>query len=153
MSIFKIKIINGANINILGIRETQIYGKMSLENIIDFTQNKLLQYIGPNFDIDWNTSNHEGEIVEFIHNTKNEKYDLLVINPGGYSHTSVAILDALKILDIPIIETHISNLYNRETYRQTLLTASVASMIISGAGKDGYYLGILKYYFEWKKHN
>ena len=136
----KILIINGPNLNLLGEREEDIYGKETLEDIQKHTEMKLNSQ---EVQLEWFQSNLEGEIVEKIHHFHKESYDALVINPAGYSHTSVAIYDALKICKKPIIEVHLSNVYSREDFRQTLLTARAASKIMSGLGKDAYYLAVI----------
>lgn len=134
----KILIINGPNLNMLGKREPMVYGHESLEDIIKETETKLASQV----ELIWYQSNIEGEIVTKIQDTYQSDIDALIINPGGYSHTSVAIHDALKILDIPIIELHLSQIYSRESFRHTLLTAKAASSIMSGFGKQSYYLAV-----------
>jgi 3-dehydroquinate dehydratase-2 len=134
----KIIIINGPNLNILGKREPKIYGSESLEEISRWTDEK----VKTKAITVWFQSNIEGEIIERIQSIPKENFDALVINPGGYSHTSIAILDALKVLEIPIIEVHLSQVYKREEFRHTLLTAKAASAIMSGLGKKSYYLAI-----------
>jgi 3-dehydroquinate dehydratase-2 len=134
----KFLIINGPNLNLLGTREVAVYGKESLAEIAQWTQSKLQGLA----ELEWFQSNLEGEIIDRIHSSLNQKYDALIINPGGYAHTSVAIHDALKILKIPVIEVHLSQLYQREEFRQTLLTAKAATAIMSGLGKSSYYLAI-----------
>lgn len=134
-----IAIVNGANLNLLGKRETNIYGKYSLEEIQKKTIEKLDKKL---FKTEWMQSNIEGELVNFVQKVALGDYDALIINPGGYSHTSVALRDALALLKIPIAEVHISNLYKRESFRQTLLTAQVASIIMSGLGASTYYYAI-----------
>ena len=136
----KIAIVNGANLNLLGIREVNLYGQLTLEQIQNYTAEKLKEY---DVHLDWFQSNIEGEIVGFIQQVYLSDYDALVVNPGGYSHTSVVIHDALKIVEIPIIEVHLTNVYSREAFRQSLLTARAASIIMSGLGKDAYYMAIL----------
>lgn len=131
-------VINGPNLNLLGTREPEIYGEFSLEDIIRYTNTK----IGTDAQIDWYQSNIEGEIVERIQQTIGCNYNAIVINPAAYSHTSVAILDALKMVEIPIIEVHLSNTNRRDEFRKTKLTASVAESIMEGFGKDSYYLAI-----------
>ena len=134
----KILIINGPNLNMLGLREPEVYGSDTLEDIRLWTDSKiksLAQTI-------WFQSNLEGEIVSRIQEAHTEQFDALVINPGGYAHTSVAIHDALKILKIPVIEVHLSQVYKREEFRHTLLTAKAASAIMSGLGKQSYYRAI-----------
>lgn len=122
----------------LGLREPEVYGKDTLEDIQKYTQSK----IGPMASLDWYQSNIEGEIVSRIQRAHSESYDALIINPGGYAHTSVAIHDAMKILKIPVIEVHLSQIYKREEFRHTLLTAKAATAIMGGFGKDAYYIAI-----------
>ncbi len=135
----KFLIINGPNLNMLGQREPEVYGKDSLDDIAKETQEKLKGKA----ELEWYQSNIEGDIVSRIQKAFTEKFDALVINPGGYAHTSVAIHDALKILKIPVIEVHLSQVYKREEFRHTLLTAKAAAAIISGLGKDVYHIAIL----------
>lgn len=134
----KILIINGPNLNMLGKREPMVYGPDTLEDIIKETETKL----AGRAELIWFQSNIEGEIVGKIQEAHQSDFEALVINPGGYSHTSVAIHDALKILDIPIIELHLSQVYARESFRHTLLTAKAASSIMSGFGKQSYYIAV-----------
>jgi 3-dehydroquinate dehydratase-2 len=138
----KILIINGPNLNLLGLREPDIYGSMTLEDIKDYT-NTQIKKNNLSVDLDWYQSNIEGELVEYIQSAINSDYDALILNPAAYSHTSVAMLDALKMIKIPIIEVHLTNVYSREEFRQTLLTARAASKIMSGLGKDAYYLAVM----------
>lgn len=133
-----ILIINGPNLNMLGKREPHVYGTETLQDLIQWTENK----IQSRATLTWFQSNIEGEIVDRIQKAYEEKIDALIINPGGYSHTSVAIHDALKILKIPVIEVHLSQVYQREEFRHTLLTAKAASAIMSGLGKQSYYIAI-----------
>jgi 3-dehydroquinate dehydratase-2 len=132
-------VINGPNLNMLGTREPEVYGKDSLEDIVRETSEKLKAKA----TLDWYQTNVEGEIVSRIQKALSEKYDALIINPGGYAHTSVAIHDALKILKIPIIEVHLSQVYQREEFRHSLLTAKAATAIISGLGKQVYYIAAM----------
>ena len=122
----------------LGQREPEVYGTLSLEEIRNWTNDKLKSKASTT----WYQSNIEGEIVTRIQAAHQEKFDALIINPGGYAHTSVAIHDALKILKIPVIEVHLSQVYQREEFRHTLLTAKAASAIMSGLGKQSYYIAI-----------
>lgn len=135
----KFLIINGPNLNMLGLREPEVYGNDTLDDIKQWTNR---QVIGK-ATLDWFQSNVEGEIVTRIQAAHSEGYDALIINPGGYAHTSVAIHDAMKILKFPIIEVHLSQVYKREDFRHTLLTAKAASAIMSGLGKQSYYVAIL----------
>lgn len=135
----KIKIINGPNINFLGKREN-IYGTETIDDIIKYTEKKLSNY---NVELSWFQSNVEGEIVNEIQSLVDSDYHGLVINPAAYSHTSVAIHDALKLLNIPIIEVHLTNVYSREEFRSLMLTAKAASKIMCGLKKQAYYMGAL----------
>ena len=131
-------IINGPNLNMLGQREPEVYGKETLEDLIKYTEAK----INGQVLLDWYQSNLEGDLVTRIQKACSEDYDALIINPGGYAHTSVALHDALKILKIPVIEVHLSQVYKREEFRHTLLTAKAATAIMSGFGKQTYYIAI-----------
>ena len=131
-------IINGPNLNMLGKREPEIYGKLTLEQIKEYTQSKLPSSV----ESEWYQSNIEGEIVTRIQQAVGENWQALIINPGAYAHTSVAIRDALTILSIPIIEVHLTNTQAREVFRQRKLTAPVAKSIMEGFGADSYYLAI-----------
>lgn len=122
----------------LGTREPEVYGKETLDDLQKFTEGKVQGLV----TLDWYQSNLEGELVTRIQKAHAENYDALIINPGGYAHTSVAIHDALKILKIPVIEVHLSQVYKREDFRHTLLTAKAASAIMSGLGRQSYYIAI-----------
>jgi 3-dehydroquinate dehydratase-2 len=135
----KFKIINGPNLNFLGKRE-QIYGDHTLDEIQKYTEEKLKK---DDVELHWYQSNIEGEIVEEIQSCVNEDFEAIIINPAAYSHTSVAIYDALKLLKCEIVEVHLTNVYAREDFRQTMLTAKAASKIMSGLGKNAYYLGVM----------
>ncbi len=125
----KILVIFGANLNKLGSRE-KIYGDFTLEEL----KNELTRYAGE-AQLEFFTSNHEGDIIEAIQNCE---ADALIINPGGYSHTSVAIADALMMLSVPKIEVHLTNILAREEFRRFSITGSKCDGIISGLGIDGY---------------
>ena len=134
----KIIILNGPNLNLLGEREKDKYGNIALSDI----ENNCKEYAKKNdIALSFFQSNIEGEIVEIIQKTRNEQ-DGLIINAGGYTHTSVAIHDALKILKIPIIELHITNIYNREEFRHKSLISKIATGIICGFGTDGYIMAL-----------
>ncbi len=134
----KIIILNGPNLNLLGEREKSQYGSFTLKEI----ENSCKEYANKNdLDLSLFQSNIEGEIVEKIQDSRLNQ-DGLIINAGGYTHTSVAIHDALKILKIPIIELHISNIYNREEFRQKSLISKVARGIICGFGAEGYIMAL-----------
>jgi 3-dehydroquinate dehydratase-2 len=133
----KILVINGPNLNLLGTRESDIYGTMTLEDI-----NALLQKLAKelNVELTISQSNHEGEIVDQIHNAKD--YAALVINPAAYTHTSVAIRDAIAAVEIPAVEIHLSNIYKREEFRHKSLISPVAHGQVSGFGPESYLLGL-----------
>lgn len=135
----KILIINGPNLNMLGEREPLVYGTKTLVDIKNETETKLQD---KKLSLEWYQSNLEGEIVSKIQEAFRNGTEALVINPGGYAHTSVAIHDALKILQIPVIEVHLSQVYQREAFRHNLLTAKACTAIMSGLGTDTYYLAI-----------
>ncbi len=133
-------IINGPNLNLLGLREPEIYGTLTLEEIKVHTENF---FKGTDLNLEWFQSNVEGEIVDKIQQIfTSGKYSALIINPAGYTHTSVAIYDALMLLKIPVIEVHLSNTYKREDFRAKKLTSKAAQIIIQGSGKNSYILGI-----------
>ncbi len=133
-----IDILNGPNLNLLGEREPEIYGSESIDDIQklieDFAKSK-------NTEINFKQTNHEGELIEMIHDAR-KKSDGLIINPAGYTHTSVAIYDALLSLNIPIIEVHISNIYKREKFRHSSYVSMAANSVISGFGIDGYIFAL-----------
>ena len=134
----KIIILNGPNLNLLGEREKDQYGSVTLKDI----ENICNEYAKENkINITFFQSNIEGELVDKIQNSRNN-HDGLIINAGGYTHTSVAIHDALKILKIPIIELHISNIYNREEFRHKSLISKVARGVICGFGVNGYIMSL-----------
>ena len=133
-----IYILNGPNLNLLGEREPEIYGSESIDDIQKLTE----QYAkSKNTDIIFKQTNHEGELIEMIHDAR-KKSDGLIINPAGYTHTSVAIYDALLSLDVPIIEVHISNIYKREKFRHSSYVSMAANSVISGFGIDGYIFAL-----------
>ena len=131
----KILVLNGPNINMLGIREPQIYGNRTysdlLETIKEYCNSK-------NIDVECFQSNHEGALIDKIQEAYFEKFDGIVINPAGYTHTSVAIADALKGVDIPFVEVHISKVDEREDFRKISFVRNYALATISGKGFDGY---------------
>jgi 3-dehydroquinate dehydratase-2 len=134
----KIIILNGPNLNLLGEREKKQYGSFTLEDIEKSCNDYASQN---NIELSFFQSNVEGELVTQIQNARNNQ-DGLIINAGGYTHTSVAIHDALKILKIPIIELHISNIYNREEFRHKSLISNVAKGVICGFGAEGYVMSL-----------
>ncbi len=135
----KIIIINGPNINLLGEREQSQYGSITLSKIIENCQKKSNEL---NLDIKFEQSNIEGELVNIIQDSR-KKFDGMIINAAAFTHTSVAVRDALELFKKPIIEVHISNIYKREEFRQKSLISDVATGGIFGLGADGYILAII----------
>jgi 3-dehydroquinate dehydratase-2 len=139
----KFAIINGPNLNLLGTRETSIYGDLTLDGIKKHTH-KRLESDDYDIELDWFQSNIEGELVDKIQSlVGDESISGLIINPAAYSHTSIAILDALKILEIPVVEVHISNTHLRDEFRQTKITAKASKIVMEGLGKEAYYIAII----------
>jgi 3-dehydroquinate dehydratase-2 len=133
-----ILVIHGPNLNMLGKREPEVYGKATLDDInasLDETANRL------GVSVDAFQSNYEGAIVDKIQQSMHS-HQGLIINPGAYTHTSVAIRDALLLLSIPVVEVHLSNIYKREPFRHHSMVAGVATGQISGLGSDGYILAL-----------
>ena len=136
----KILIVNGPNLNLLGTREPEIYGKLSLSDIENEIK-KLAEKL--KIEVSFFQSNHEGEIVDAIGNAK-DKFEGIIINPAAYTHTSVAIRDAIAAVNLPAIEVHISNVYSREDFRQHSFIAPVCIGQIAGLGIDGYLFALKK---------
>lgn len=134
----KILIINGPNLNLLGNREKKFYGDTSLKKIETLCEEKCKKN---EMVCNFIQSNHEGELIEKIHSV-DSKYDGLIINPAAYTHTSIALLDALRATSKPKIEIHISNIYAREDYRRKSITSEAVNGIICGFGENGYILAI-----------
>ena len=135
---YKIIVINGPNLNLLGEREKEKYGNVSLKDV----EAECLKYAKENdIELSFVQSNVEGEIVSIIQDSRN-KYSGIIINAAGYTHTSISILDALKVLRIPIIELHITNIYNREEFRHKSLISKAATGIICGFGIKGYTMAL-----------
>jgi len=133
----KIIIINGPNLNLLGKREPEIYGSTSFEDFF-----KELQAKFPEIDLSYYQSNVEGELINKIHEV-GFSYDAVLLNAGGYTHTSVAISDAIAGIKTPVLEVHISNIYKREEFRHKSIISKECVGMISGLGLKGYELGIL----------
>ena len=134
----RIHILNGPNLNLLGEREPDIYGVSSLKDI----ENNLVAFANRNeAEVIFRQTNHEGELIELIHEA-GKNGDGVIINPAGYTHTSIALYDALLALNIPIIEVHISNIYKREKFRHSSYVSMAANSVISGLGVDGYTVAL-----------
>jgi len=134
----RILVIHGPNLNMLGRREPTWYGSATLEEI-DAEIRETAEEVG--MIAETFQSNHEGAIIEKIHQAI-ETCDAVIINPAAYTHTSVAIRDALLMLDIPIVEVHLSNIYQRETFRHRSFVSDVATARVAGFGKDGYLMAV-----------
>lgn len=135
----KLLVINGPNLNMLGIREPGIYGKQTFADLLDLLRNTALEL---HVEIEQFQSNHEGAIVDKIQAAYGV-FDGIVINPAAYTHTSVAILDALKAVSIPAVEVHISDVDSREPFRQISYAGLACQKTIKGQGLDGYRQAIL----------
>lgn len=146
----KIIVINGPNLNMLGIREKNIYGTFTYEDLCKYIET-YPNYKEKDIDFTFLQTNHEGEIVDFIHKAYTEKYDGIVLNAGGYTHTSVAIHDAIKAVSIPTVEVHISNIHAREEFRKVCVTSPACVGQITGLGKLGYVLAVVYLTEERKK--
>ena len=132
----KLQILNGPNLNLLGVREQSIYGNASFETYL-----KELQAKFSIVQIDYFQSNIEGEIINKLHEV-GFIYDGIILNAGGYTHTSVAIADAIAAIKTPVVEVHISNIYAREEYRHVSLTGKNCKGVLTGFGLDGYKLAV-----------
>lgn len=134
----KLTVINGPNLNFLGIREKNIYGEHNYESLCSFIKNEAAKH---NIDVEIFQSNIEGEIINYIQSSY-KNTDGIIINPGAYTHYSIAIYDALKSIDIKAIEVHLSNIYTREEFRHKSVTASACIGQISGFGFNSYKLAM-----------
>lgn len=130
----KILVINGPNLNMLGIREPDVYGAQSFSALEDFIRNSAKELL---LDVTLYQSNHEGELVDIIQSAYGV-YDGIVINPAAYTHTSVAILDALKAVAIPTVEVHLSDINSREEFRKFSYVSMIAKKTVCGLGFEGY---------------
>lgn len=134
-----ILLLNGPNLNLLGTREPAVYGSATL---IDIERRAAEQATAAGASLTSFQSNHEGALIDRIHAARGENVDMIVINPGGLTHTSVALRDALAAVAIPFIEVHISNVHARETFRHASYLSALAVGVICGLGVDGYRLAI-----------
>jgi 3-dehydroquinate dehydratase-2 len=130
-----IYVLNGPNLNLLGTRQPEIYGRATLSDVEKLCRAAAGQY---GLAVEFRQSNHEGQIIDWIQEAYTQKAAGLIINPAGYTHTSVAILDALLMLEAPIIEVHISDIHSREPFRRHSYVSQAARAVISGEGIDGY---------------
>ena len=136
----KILVINGPNLNLLGTREPEIYGKLTLADIETALKKSAAEL---KVEVSFFQSNHEGEIVDEIGKAK-DKFNGIIINPAAYTHTSVAIRDAIAAVNLPAIEVHISNIYSREEFRHNSFMTPVCVGQIAGMGLDGYLFALMK---------
>ena len=133
----KILIINGPNLNLLGTREPQHYGTGTMDSVLDALKS---QY--PRVEFDYYQSNVEVFLIDRLHKTLEEPCDGVVLNAGGYTHTSVALRDAIAAIKVPVVEVHISNVHSREEFRHRSLISAVCKGVICGFGLDSYRLGV-----------
>jgi len=133
----KILILNGPNLNLLGERDRHTYGAETLKQI-----REKINKAFPEMELDWYQSNHEGELIDRIQQASRAGYEGIVANWGGYTHTSVAIRDALENVQLPKVEVHLSNIHAREDFREKSVTGKVMNGIITGFGSNSYILGI-----------
>ena len=145
----KIIIINGPNLNLLGEREQSQYGSITFEKLRENCKKKSQEL---NLNVEFTQSNVEGELVDIIQDSRN-KFDGIIINAAAFTHTSVAIRDALEIFKKPIIELHISNIYKREEFRQKSLISDIVTGGIFGLGANGYILAIISMHKLLKNEN
>jgi 3-dehydroquinate dehydratase-2 len=144
----KVLVIHGPNLDLLGARETNIYGKGTLSEI-----NERLSDLAKkeNIVLEVLQTNHEGEIVDAIGKAPSNGFDAILINPAAYTHTSVAIRDAVAAINLPVVEVHLSNIYGREEFRQTSLISAVCKGQVCGFGPDSYLLGLQAIIYTIKK--
>jgi len=133
-----VTLLNGPNLNLLGLRQPEIYGRETLDDVAAKVSD-LAEELG--LTVRALQSNHEGQLVDWIHEARGKSAGI-IINPGAYSHTSIAILDALNAYDGPVIEVHISNIHKREAFRHHSYVSARADGVIAGCGTDGYLLAL-----------
>ena len=140
MKTMKILVINGPNLNMLGIREPDIYGRKTYKDLVAFIQEAAKEL---NIEVDVRQSNHEGVIIDWIQEALG-KFDGIVINPAAYTHTSIGIMDALKAVALPAVEVHISDISTREDFRHISYASKACIATIAGHGFDGYRMALEK---------
>ncbi|TGB04332.1 type II 3-dehydroquinate dehydratase [Halobacillus salinus] len=152
MAAKQIFLLNGPNLNLLGKREPDTYGRTCLEDVVQLVEQTAKEY---GYEIAHYQSNHEGDLVDYIQEAQ-DKAEGIVINPAAYTHTSVAIRDAISAIELPVIEVHISNVHRREPFRHESLSAPVCDGQIVGFGVDGYRLatlGLIEKIKEGRRNN
>ena len=135
-----ILVLNGPNLNLLGTREPEVYGTDSLKDIEENLKSISKNY---NVNIRFYQSNSENELINELHTAKQENVDAIIINPGAFTHTSIALRDAFLGVDIPFIEVHISNIYRREEFRKKSFLSDISEGLITGLGVNGYEFALL----------
>ena len=141
----KILVLHGPNLNLLGLREPLTYGQITLTQLNEQLENEAKKL---NFQLAVRQSNSEGELINTIHQALDHQVDYIIINPAAYTHTSIALRDALLAAQIPFIEVHISNVYARETFRHHSYFSDIATGVISGLGSNGYLLALQAIHHE-----
>ncbi|PIE45085.1 MAG: type II 3-dehydroquinate dehydratase [Gammaproteobacteria bacterium] len=142
----RILVLNGPNLNLLGQREPDRYGSTTLKQIHE----RMLSLSGElGSHLTFFQSNHEGELIDALHDAQKNKIDFIVFNPAAFTHTSVALRDALLAVDIPFIEIHLSNIYQRETFRHHSYFSDIASGVIYGFGAHGYEMALIAAHHEF----
>ena len=136
----KILVVNGPNLNFLGIREKGVYGSETYEELVEYIKDVSGKLVD---EVEVKQSNSEGEIIDFLQKAYYDKADGIIITPGAYTHYSYAIYDALKAVAIPAVEVHLSDIYSREDFRKTSVTAPACIKQIYGKGKEGYIEGLM----------
>ena len=134
-----IYVLNGPNLNLLGMREPEIYGSDTLDDIAGRLEDRAREL---GFEVDVRQSNHEGHLIDWLHEANAEAAKAVILNPGGFTHTSVALHDAIKAITVPVIEVHLSNPHARESFRRRSFVAPAAKGTIAGFGALGYELAL-----------
>jgi len=132
-------VLNGPNLNLLGVREPEVYGTTTLDDIAAMLEDRAIEL---GLEVDLRQSNHEGHLIDWLHEALARDARAVILNPGGYTHTSVALHDAIKSITVPVIEVHLSNPHKREAYRHTSFVGQAAKGTIAGFGALGYLLAL-----------